>query len=133
VYRERIETETTFFQSGDVAVTNARFVVGAQTFAMQGITSVQDVRIPAHYGGPVALILLGAVVALISFGTAQFVLGGLGVLLIGLGIWFAVRKKPMFAVVLRTAGGEVTAYQSYDSSYISQIIEAMNQSIISRG
>jgi hypothetical protein len=128
-----MDTETTFFQSDDIAVTNARFIVGAQTFAMRGITSVQAMKIPASYGGSVAWIFLGAIIALVGFVGSLFVLGGLGILLLSLGIWLATRQKPIFAVVLRTAGGEVTAYQSYDWSYISQIIEALNQSIISHG
>ena len=32
--------ESVFFQDGDIMVTNARFVVGARTFAIRGITSV---------------------------------------------------------------------------------------------
>jgi hypothetical protein len=32
--------EKTFFQYEDVAVTNSRFMVGGQTFAMSNITSV---------------------------------------------------------------------------------------------
>src|SRR5882672_3402347 len=36
--------ESIFFQSGDIMVTNARFVVGAKTFAMRGITSVEAIE-----------------------------------------------------------------------------------------
>lgn len=128
-----MDTETTFFQSDDIVVTNARFIVGAQTFAMRGITSVQTIKIPANYGGPVAVIFLGLSLVLIGFASSSFVLGGLGVLLLALSIWMAMRQKPIFAVVLRTAGGEVTAYRSYDRNYISEIVEALNQSIISHG
>lgn len=47
--------------------------------------------------------------------------------------WLATRQKPVFAVVLRTAGGEITAYESYDSDCISQIVEALNRSIVANG
>jgi hypothetical protein len=113
--------ETTFFQNGNITVTNARFIVGSQTFAMRGITSVEGIETPASYIGAIILIIIGAVLALNGF-TSSVGLGIFGVLLIAGGIWLCFRKKPTYAVVLRTAGGEVTAYQSQDRDHISQII-----------
>jgi hypothetical protein len=113
-------TETTFFDSDDIAVTNARFVVGAQTFAMRGITSVKGVEFPRSYTGPAVLILPGVVAAIASATTGGLVaalFGALAVLLLAGGIWWAFWRKPTYAVVLRTAGGEVTAYQSADRAH----------------
>jgi hypothetical protein len=133
-------TEITFFSGGDIAVTNARLVVGAQTFAMRGITSVEGVKLPRSYTGPAILILPGAVAAILGFfdsgmggGSVAALFGALGVLMVAGGIWWAWRRKPTYAVVLRTAGGEVTAYHSADWAHISQIIQALNESIISNG
>jgi len=128
-----MDAETTLFQSGDITVTNSRFIVGAQTFAMRGITSVQAVKTPASYGGAFMLMFIGLIFAFIGFASSEFVFFVLGVMLLALGIWVATRQRPVFAVVLRTAGGEVTAYRSFDGNCISQIIEALNQSIITRG
>ena len=128
-----MDTETTFFQSDDIVVTNARFIVGSQTFAMRGITSVQAIKIPPSDGGSTITVVFGLIVAVAGFAIRLYLLGFLGVLLLGLGVWLAMRQKPIYAVVLRTAGGEVTAYQSNDWNYISQIIEALNQSIVSHG
>jgi hypothetical protein len=128
-----MDTETTFFQSNDISVTNTRFIVGAQTFAIRGVTSVQAIKIPANYGDSLAFIFIGVIIALFGFANSLFVLGGLGILILFLGIWVVTRQKPIFAIVLRTASGEIKAYQSYDSSYISHIIEALNRSIISHG
>jgi hypothetical protein len=124
--------ESIFFQSGDITVTNARFIVGAQTFAMRGITSVQGIETPASYTWPIILVLVGLLMALSFFGGVIGV-GIFGLLFLAAGIWLITRRKPTFAVVLRTAGGEVTAYQSKDRDYISQIIRALNDSIISHG
>ncbi len=125
-------TETTFFQSGEITVTNARLMVGAQTFAMRGITSVQGVETQASYTGAALLILVGVALAIGGFASA-IGLAVVGVLLAAGGIWLCFRQKPTYAVVLRTAGGEVTAYQSKDRDYISQVIQALNDSIISHG
>ena len=124
--------ESTFFQSRGIAVTNARFIVGAQTFAMRGITSVQGVETPASYGWPALVTLLGLVMALSLFGS-EIGLGVFGMLLFAAGIWLFTRQKPTFAVVLRTAGGEVTAYASRNRDHIAEIIRALNEAIISHG
>ena len=124
--------ESTYFKSGNIAVTNARFVVGSQTFAMRGITSVQGVETPVSYVIPVLISLLGLVLAVNLFRNGSSV-GIVGILILAAGIWMAVRQKPTFAVVLRTAGGEVTAYKSRNRDHIAQIIRALNEAMISHG
>ena len=124
--------EITFFQGENIIVTNARFVVGAQTFAMRGITSVEGVEIPASFVAPVIGILLGLIMALNLF-NGGIGLGIIGVLIFAAAICLAIYRKSTFVVVLRTAGGEVTAYQSTDKNYIAQIIRALNEAIISQG
>jgi hypothetical protein len=126
-----MSTETIFFQEGEVLVTNARFVVGPQTFAMRTITSVKGEMTPANYTGAVLLILIGLTISLVAFFNLAIAMGILGVFIFAAGIWIACRRKSIYAVVLTTAGGEITAHASKDWSYISQIIEALNQSIIS--
>jgi hypothetical protein len=124
---KRIAEEATFFQSGEITVTNARFIVGAQTFAVRGITSVRGVETPANYGGPVLVLLFGVLLAVLAASWT------LGILLLAPGVWLCFRQKPTFAVVLRTAGGEVTAYESKKRDDISAIIQALNNAIISSG
>src|SRR5271154_3076624 len=128
-----MSAETIFFQEGEILVTNARFVVGSQTFAMRTITSVKGEMTPANYVGAILLIIIGLIIALIAFLNLVIVVGIFGVLVLAAGIWIASKRKPIYAVVLTTAGGEITAHASKDWSYISQIIEALNQSIISHG
>jgi hypothetical protein len=125
--------ESTFFQSRGIAVTNARFIVGAQTFAMHGITSVQGVETPASYGWPALLTLVGLIIMALSLFGGEIGVGVFGVLLFAAGIWLFTRQKPKFAVVLRTAGGEVTAYESRNRDHIAEIIRALNEAIISHG
>lgn len=124
--------ENSFFNSGDIAVTNARFVVGSQTFAMRGITSVQGVKTPVNYIGAVLLGLLALFMSLALF-RGEYFLGIIGVLLLIADIFIIIRSRPTFCVVLRTAGGEVTAYKSKNHDHIAQIIQALNQAMISRG
>lgn len=128
-------------------MTNARFIVGAKTFAMRSITSVQSVsrkEEPLGITGmgclSVIIFMLGLVISCCGFGSSTVWLGVFGILIIAGGVWLAIRALPsqpkpktIFTVVLTTAGGEVTAYQSDDQNHISQIIRALNDSIISHG
>ena len=124
--------ELTFFRGGNITVTNARFIAGSQTFAMRGITSVQGVETPVSYIIPVLLGLLGLVLAVNLFRSGSF-FGLIGILILAVAIWIAIRQKPTFAVVLRTAGGDVTAYQSTDRNHIAKIIQALNEAMVSNG
>ena len=38
-------SETTLLHRGDITVTDARFMIGSQTFAIRGITSVRGIEI----------------------------------------------------------------------------------------
>lgn len=131
-------------------VTNARFVVGAKTFAMRGITSVEIVKADqdVERSGIKWAISRGigavACLAMIVLGLALWLVGdfsfwvAIGLGIVGFGIWFivylaSIQTKPVFRILLKTAGGEVTAYQSDDENHISQIIRALNDSIISHG
>jgi Family of unknown function (DUF6232) len=141
--------ESIFFQSGNIMVTNARFVVGAKTFAMRGITSVEvvetDEAAAKHPGKtwPEIIILLGLAIT-VFFGLLFWILndfdywilvgaGIICILVIIAGSFLNIQMKRAFKIVLRTAGGEVTAYQSFDRNHISQIVQALNNSIISHG
>ncbi|PZQ16466.1 MAG: QacE [Rhodanobacter denitrificans] len=118
--------EKIFFDRGGVSVSNARFIVNGQTYAMNGVTSVkQGVNNPSR-AWPLLLGLL-AIVVLLNEGS---VWGGL--LLVVAILWW-VAQKPEWIVVLNSSSGETKALSSADQSYIKGVIEALNQSIIYRG
>ena len=118
--------EKTFFQHDDVSVTNARFVVGAETFAMSNITSVKaSEKIPSRTW-PSILIFVGVVFLFNSMIAPALFFGGCGV-----GWWLL--EKPMYHVLLTTAGGETSALRSKQSEYIATVVKALNDAIVHRG
>lgn len=121
--------EKQFFNHGNVYVSNSRFMVHGQTYAMNGVTSVkQTVNWPSR-GGPIICGLLGCLVLLgmTTFSTI------LGLLLVGAAVLWWTQQKAHWFVVLSSSSGEIKALGSIDRNFIQGVIDALNQSIIHRG
>jgi hypothetical protein len=125
IIKKSVMAETVFLNENNVQVTNARFIVTGQTYAMNGVTSVKSVRENPSRTLPIILGILG----LLTLRSIPFV----GILLIGAAVAMFKFKKARHIVVLNTSGGEVKALNSEDVDYIVRIVNALNESIIHRG
>jgi len=121
--------EISFFDSRNVSVSSARFIVSGQTYAMSGVTSVKTGRKDPSRMGPIILVLIG-VCAMLA-GTMEPVLVGL--VLVGLGVYWFTQQKPELSVVLNSASGEAQALTSTDADFINGVITALNNAIVHRG
>lgn len=123
--------EQTYFDDGRVRVTNTRFIVGAQTYAVRNITSVEVVRHPPNRRAPIILLIASAIFT-IEMGkhgaTPEFALGLLGLVV---SIWWLLNQRPTYAVVLATSAGEIRALESRKSSFIDSVVVAINDAIVS--
>jgi len=122
--------EKEFLREGKVVVTNARFIVPSQTYAMSGVTSVKKNRQDPDRKLPIIMIILGLIIILVSQTSGSIITT---ILLIGLGIFILTKLKPTYIIALNTSGGEMKALSSKDQEYIDKIIKALNESIIHRG
>lgn len=120
--------EKTFFSSGDVSVTNARFMAKGQTYAMSGVTSVKSFRQNPSRKGPLILGFIG-LLAMTGGGGALLV----GLLIVGGAIAWWFSQKPEFSVLLSSASGEVKALASPDGDFISKVVGGLNDAIVHRG
>ena len=119
--------EKIFFNQGSVSVTNARFIVDGQTYAMNGVTSVkQVVRHPSRLGPAV----FGLIALLILIGGGSAIVG---LVLIAIALLWGFNQKSDWIVVLNSSSGEAQALTSKDKTYINSVIHAVNESIIHRG
>jgi len=118
--------ERVFFDQGEVKVTNARFIVSGQTYAMNGVTSVKRGVNQPNRALPIILAIVGLVLIL-----HQSFLWGIA--LAGLAVFWLVKQQPDWLVILHSASGEVKALTSKDGEYIKAVIDALNDSIIHRG
>lgn len=120
--------ERVFFDAGGVKVTNARFIVPGQTFAVSNITAVKWSKVAPGHGAASAAIILGILGALFSLALGA-ILAVISVALVGLGIWLWRRELPTAQVVLVTAAGEVSALAG-TIEFIGQVTAAQNQAIV---
>jgi hypothetical protein len=120
--------ERVFFNKGNVSVSNSRFIVDGQTYAISNVTSVKSGEISGSYSG--AMILL--IIALCFFAGGAF-MKLLGVALLMLAIYVLTKVKSTYTVILNTSAGENKALSSQDKTHVESIVTALNDAIVSRG
>ena len=117
--------EKTFFEYEGVKVTNTRFIVDGQTFAMSNVTSVNPIaESPKPLWGIFFLVI--GVVTLIQ--NPFF-----GVPVVALSIYFLYKQRAVYHVMLRTSGGETKALTTHQKEYLDKVVGALNAAIVYRG
>lgn len=119
--------EKMFLEAGNVSVSNSRFIVNGQTYAMSNVTSVKTGVQEAKKGAGIFIILVGLFV---FFGVPSILWGSV---IIVFGVLAYMGAKNKYSVVLSTSSGENQALTSEDKSYIEKVVAALNESIVSRG
>lgn len=122
-------TEQVFFEHGNVKVTNARFIVNAQTYAMNGVTSVKSAVVPPNRAAVLVLIGLGVLILVAASGGMKL----LGVAMAAAGAWLFTQQKSTHSVYLSSASGEVQALSDTDATFIGSVVHALNEALIHRG
>jgi hypothetical protein len=117
--------ENTFLTEGGVTVTNARFIVPSQTYAMSGITSVKTSQDDPKRLYPILCGVFGLLLLMSATGFA--------ILLIAVAVAWWIGQKTEFHVLLTTASGEAKALSSNNGAFISKVVHALNDAIVSRG
>ncbi|MGK5073237.1 DUF6232 family protein [Janthinobacterium sp. ZB1P44] len=124
-------TETTYYTNGKVTVTNARLIVGDETHAISGITSVKlGVKRPNRLL-PIALILLEFFAISRGESYASLSIVHWAVILLPGIIWLSLQRTH-YTVTLASASGESRALKSKVKPFVSEVVEAINQAIVRR-
>jgi hypothetical protein len=121
--------EKVFFENDGVKVTNARFIVHSQTYAMNGVTSVKSSVTPPNRGALLIAILVGLVMLMALEGATKI----LGLIVAGGAVWMLTKQKSSYAVFLSSASGEIQALANTDEAYINGVIHALNEALVYRG
>lgn len=133
--------ETIFFNFNGIIVSNSRFIVRSQTYAMQSVTSVKPGIIKPSRAVALAFILIGMLLMIAELAALELLdlldhqgvllVAGVVAILIGLIAWYL--GKPRYSVILHTSAGEHHALVSDNKQDIEHVLQALNQAIVSRG
>jgi hypothetical protein len=126
VQMSAVQQEKVFLKNEYVTVTNTRFMVPGQTYAMAGVTSVRSEAISPSLKWPVLLSVVGFLF-LFSSGLRLF-----GVFMTIVGVLIGLLLKTDYAVAITISSGEVRAVTDKDAAYIGSIVAAVNDSIVYR-
>lgn len=118
-------TEETLFEQESVKITNARFIVDGQTYAIRNLTSIKPVTEQPSRFTPILLIVVGLALTFVT----PFI--GLPVLLIA--VYFLASQRMMHHIFLCTSAGEQKAFTTQSVSFFDDIVEALNNAIARRG
>lgn len=122
--------EQVFLETTAAKVTSARVVIGNQTFAMSGVTSVE-----VRKEEPKTSFLMSFLVMVLGLGMmpkmpvlgAIVAIGGIAAMV------YDNKKLSTYHLIFRTAGGEVTAMKSNDATAVDTIASVMADAMVFRG
>lgn len=127
--------EKVFFNFDGITVSNSRFIVRSQTYAMQSVTSVKPGIVEPKRGVAILFIFIGFLLLigelLELYNPGVLIIAGAVAILIGLIAWYL--EKPKYSVILNTSAGEHHALISEKKQDIEHVLQALNQAIVSRG
>jgi hypothetical protein len=136
--------EVPILQTPAVTVTSARIIIGATTYAVAGVTSVQPRFIPATRVTESLTLVAGVMFTLSGYAVSRQPPGTAAVAC-AIAILYAVgalcplaallawrRNRPKYAVRLATPSGERDVLVSEDQRWVQAVVRAINQAIISR-
>lgn len=130
--------EKTFYESDHVKVTNARFIVKNQTYALSSVNSVKicETDVTSSPAAPALLVAGGIVwILLLIFSNGGLIYYIQPIALIAGGFYLAIstKKKLEYIVVLTTSSGENATLRSNKKQEITLVEKALNDSIVYRG
>jgi len=132
-----MEDEKTLFEKTGVKVTTKRAIIGAKTYAMSDITSV---NMKSKAPSPVGFIMKMAgfptlVCALVLWSSERgpaYTLLVIFLLLVVVGYFIYRNARTRYAVIIGSSSGESNALQSDDEAFIENVVTAVNDAIVGR-
>ncbi len=132
--------ESVLQEQGNVKVTDKRVVIGAKTYALANITSVEMGRRDESGSGALLKLVVGLILmgigTLLTFtnGVSFFALAmaAIGALLVWQGNKASKERVSTYLVKVGSASGESNILESKDLNVIQPIVNAINDAIVRR-
>lgn len=109
------------FDNGIVKVSRTVFEVPGTQYPIRNIGAVKTDTKKPNRKGPIICCIVGFLLI-----PAR----GLGLLIIGAGIWWWISQKTIYKIIVISAGTESQAYSSYNMNEIMQIQSAVNSALL---
>jgi hypothetical protein len=129
--------EKTFYESDNIKVTNARFIVNNQTYALSSVNSIKvsEVDVTSSPTAP-AFLVAGGIIWMLFFlskgGIVDYI-QPIGLIVVGFCLIIRIKKKFEYRVILTTSSGENAALRSNNKQEITLVEKALNDAIVYRG
>ena len=131
--------EKVFYEKNNIKVTNSRFIVNDQTYALSSVNAVKVsvANVTTSYALPALLITAGAtwLILLMILETTNPIFYIQSIALIAVGIYLTAKIKDKFeySVMLTTSSGENAVLKSNEKQDIILVERALNDAIVYRG
>jgi hypothetical protein len=109
-----------FFNNGSVVVTRNTFQVPGTQYPIRNIGAVKTLTVKPDRNWPIICFIVG------FFLIAVY---GLGLLIIGLGIYWWISQKTKYCIIVVSSGTESQAYSSSNMNEINAIQSAINSAL----
>lgn len=117
--------EQVFYDNGVISVTSARCILGGKTIPVRSLNSVSMLEESPSRLFPILLVVAGIIVLCCGAW-----IWGIVIALVG-GLWLYFQKK-IYYVHIETSSGSSNAYESFDRAHVQEIVNALNDAIISQ-
>lgn len=130
--------EQEIFSDKNIRVTTARIIIGNTTYALRNITSVATASTAPKKGGAHKLLFfsaLGVIGGLTWFfigsdSTPALIMAIVSAVLFAMAINWSKSLKPKYHLMISSSSQETDALSSCDKSYISDVVEKINNAIV---
>ena len=109
-----------FYDDGSVRVSRTMFETPGTQFPIRNIAAVRTLTESPNRKGPIICVVVG-VLLLGAY--------GLGLIGIGLGVFWWISQKDLYYIVVVSGGADQKAYVSPDSTTIRKIQSAINSAL----
>jgi hypothetical protein len=113
----------------EVTVTKERLIVGNQTYALAGVTSVRHELRPPRRVGPTVVLIIGFSASVAALRLGSVITGYVGLILLAIGLFWERSLQPRHTVILDGPSGEMRALTDCDERLARRVVEALDQAI----
>src|ERR1700736_4850598 len=113
-----------FLRQAEVAVTSERLIVGEQSYALEGVTSVRDELRPPRRVGPTFVLIIGFSASVVALLLQSVITGYAGLILLAIGLFWERSVRPRHTVILDGPSGEMRALTDCDERLARHVVQA---------